>query len=456
MKKFAVVWIAVIATLAAGNPVSAQETLARPAAGARIITFEEAIRIALEQNITVRAAQNSAALGKVGVSEARSQFLPNLTASSTGSRNFGRSQDENKVVTNQTTTSVSLGLNSGVTLFDGFGNVATLRGAKLSDAASEQELHRARETVAFDVASNFLALISRQEQLRVQRENLQAVAELERQIQTFVDNGARTIADLYQQQANVASARFSVVDAERTAELAKVDLIQTLKLDPTGIYEFQSPQDTTAQAASTQLDLGFLQTRAINQRIDLKAEQARVDAADQNIRVAKSNRWPTLSLNGGYSSSYNNAQDASFNDQLDLRRGGSVSLGVQVPLFDRFNTSNATRRAEIQADNERLNLENLQQDVALQVRRAHLDFNAAKEQLTVAEAQVRAAELSLQASQDRYTAGASTLVEVSQAQALQVQAQSARVTARYNLQFQRTLMDYYTGDLDPVKLGGTP
>ena len=133
-----------------------------------------------------------------------------------------------------------------------------------------------------------------------------------------------------------------------------------------------------------------------------------------------------------------------------------MSLGVQVPLFDRFATSNATRRAEIQADNERLNLENLQQDVALQVRRAHLDFNAAKEQLVVAEAQVRSAQLSLQASQDRYTAGASTLVEVSQAQALQVQAASSLVTAKYNLQFQRTLMDYYTGDLDPVKMGGTP
>jgi hypothetical protein len=30
------------------------------------------------------------------------------------------------------------------------------------------------------------------------------------------------------------------------------------------------------------------------------------------------------------------------------------------------------------------------------------------------------------------------------------------VTARYNLQFQRTLMDYYTGDLNPATLGGGP
>ena len=455
MKSIAVAWVAALATLALNNVVVAQNAPPASVSGARIISFQEAIRIALEQNTSVRAAKNASALGQVGVSEAKSQFLPNLTASTTGAENYGRSFDQNSgQLVNQSTQSVSMGVNSGVVLFDGFGNIAQLRSAKLSNAASEQELHRARETVAFSVASQFLALIQRQEQLRVQRENLQAVTELERQIQTFVDNGARTIADLYQQQASVASARFAVVDAERTAELAKVDLMQTLQLDPTAIYEFEPREDSTAAAASQQFDLGLLQTRASGQRIDLKAEQARVDAADQNVRVARSNRWPTLSLNAGYSSTYNSASTGAFTDQLDDRRGGSMSLGISVPIFDRFATSNATRRAEIQADNERLNLENLQQDVALQVRRAHLDFNAAQEQLVVAQAQVRAAEQSLQATQERYTAGASTLVEVTQARAAQVQAASALVFARFNLQFQRTLIDYYTGDLDPVKLGG--
>jgi outer membrane protein len=67
---------------------------------------------------------------------------------------------------------------------------------------------------------------------------------------------------------------------------------------------------------------------------------------------------------------------------------------------------------------------------------------------------VRSAELALSASQDRYEAGASTLVELTQARATQVQAASSLVTARYNLLFQRTLMDYYVGDIDPKQLAG--
>jgi outer membrane protein len=337
-------------------------------------------------------------------------------------------------------------------VFDGFGNVASLRQARLNDQAGEGDLQRVRETVVFTVASNFLALIQGQEQLRVQRENLSAAAALEQQIQTYVDAGARTIADLYQQQAVLASARLALVDAERTAELAKVDLMQTLQLDPAGNYEFESPADTTSTAATESFQLDDLLARATAQRIDLEAEKARVDAAQQAVRIAKSNRWPTVSLSAGYSSAYNSASDFSFSDQLDQRRGGSVGLGVSMPLFDRGTTSAATRRAEIQADNASLSLISLQQEVGLQVRRVYLDFRAAQEQLTAAESQVRAAELALQAAQDRYTAGASTLVELTQSRAAQVEAASALVSARYNLLFERTLVDYYVGDLDPAQL----
>jgi outer membrane protein len=113
------------------------------------------------------------------------------------------------------------------------------------------------------------------------------------------------------------------------------------------------------------------------------------------------------------------------------------------------------QRAQIQADNARISLDVQRQEVGMQVRRAYLDFNAAREQLRAAEAQQRAAALALEASQERYRVGAATLVELTQARTAHVQAASALVSARYNLLFQRTLLDYYVGDLDPetVTLG---
>ena len=83
----------------------------------------------------------------------------------------------------------------------------------------------------------------------------------------------------------------------------------------------------------------------------------------------------------------------------------------------------------------------------LSVRRADLDYRTAQEQSSAAAAQLRASELALESSQARYQAGAATLVELSQARASQVQAASSVVSARYNLLFQRSLMDYYLGEL---------
>jgi outer membrane protein len=158
------------------------------------------------------------------------------------------------------------------------------------------------------------------------------------------------------------------------------------------------------------------------------------------VKAARAGWWPTVSLTAGYSSAYSSATDLSFADQLDQRRGGSVGIGVSIPLFDRGSTALATQRAQIEEDNARLTLEGRRQDVALQVRRAYLDYGAAREQLAAAQAQQRASDLAVSASQERYRVGAATLVELTQARATQVQAASAVVSARYNLVFQQALM----------------
>jgi outer membrane protein len=118
-------------------------------------------------------------------------------------------------------------------------------------------------------------------------------------------------------------------------------------------------------------------------------------------------------------------------------------------LWDRGSTDLATQRAQIAEDNARLDLKNRQQQIGLEVRRAYLDYRAATQQLDAAEAQLRAAQLALESSQQRYNVGAATLLEVTQARAAQFQAASALISARYGLLFQKTLIGYYVGDLNP-------
>ena len=238
--------------------------------------------------------------------------------------------------------------------------------------------------------------------------------------------------------------------SQNAVELAKVDLIQTLQLNPRGTYDFQAPAMPNASAANASFSLDSLLDRAFAQRPDLGANASRVDAAEQDVKAAGASKWPTISLTGGYNSGVSSANDASFLDQLNQRRGGSVGIGISIPLFDRGATQAATQRAQIQADNAQLALETQRQQVALEVRRAYLDYEAAGQQLAAADAQEKAATLATTTTQQRYQVGAATLVELTQARATQLQAQSAVINANNNLVFQQSLMSYYTGELNPA------
>ena len=127
--------IIVTATLVLSAAAGAQDT--------RVITFQEAIRIALDQNSILKQAENAAALGQIGVKAARQQFLPDLQLDVRGSESYGRNFDsgEGRIV-DQNTTNATIGVSSGVVLFDGFGNTASLKSAEFNRDASTLDLQR--------------------------------------------------------------------------------------------------------------------------------------------------------------------------------------------------------------------------------------------------------------------------------------------------------------------------
>jgi outer membrane protein len=407
---------------------------------ARVITLSEAIRIALDSSSTVRLARNNVSLDSITVRQFRNQFLPDLSASGQASQGFA----SGSAGTNSLNANV--GLSGGVTLYNGNQNINALREAELNLRATGQDLARTRQTIVFIVASDFLALITQQELLRVQQQNLAAQQDQLTQLEAFTKASTKNIGDLYQQQSATAAAVLAVANASRTTELAKVDLIQELVLDARATYDFQSPPADSTQRPVFNLD--SLIGVALTQRVDIQALALRVQADEREIMVAEGGRLPVVLATIGYGSAATLPADVSFSNQLDQRRGGSVGVGVTLPIFDRGAVAIARQRATIQLENEKLALRDQVQSAALDVRRAYLNYQSAQEQLTAADAQQKAAALALDVTQTRYRVGLATFVEVTLARATLVQGQSAVVTARSSLEFQEALMSYYTGVLE--------
>jgi len=420
-----------------------------PAPGAKI-GLQDAIALALRQSTDVKQSENSVAFSNATVESKQGAFLPTVALNSSTARTVGRAGSNSLAGASSTAQSLNTGLSAQLVVFDGLRNVNELRQAKLDVSANTNDLTRARQTAVYTVATNYLTLSTAEGQLAVQKQNLAAQEAQEAQLQTQVKAGARSISDLYQQQATTASARAGVVSAEQAVELARISLIQTLQLDPRGTYDFVSP--TVADASSVpHYNLDSLLDRAFTSRSDLAAEQTRVDAAKVGTKAAGSTRLPTVSLSTSYNATYNSALANALGNQLDQSRGGSVSIGVSFPLFDRGATSVAVQQAKIQEDNARLQLSNEKQAVALDVRRAYLAIETSRQQLAVALAQQKAADLAVSTTQARYQVGTSSLLELTQARASQLQAATAVVSARNALAFQNALMPYYTGELDPAK-----
>src|SRR5512146_1736735 len=340
---------AVALTFGAAATGTAQQSSA-PKPG-QPITFEDAIGIALKQNVTVKQAANAAALGDATVSQQKMQLLPDLRLSVSGSDAVGRnfSQTEGAVI-NQQTQALSSGLSSSLTLFDGGKTLASIRSAQSNADAADQDFTRAKQTAVFNVASDYVALSNAQEQLGVQQENLAAQQAQLALIQKFVGAGSRPISAPYQQQAAVASAKLAVAQASGAVERAKVNLIDVLQLDAAGSYDFAAP---SVQASSTaaNYNLDSLIARAYTHRADLDAQEARTTAAAQDVKAAKAAKLPTISVTGSYSSAFSSASDLSLTNQLDQRRGGSIGIGISIPLFDRGAASIAEQKAQLAQDN---------------------------------------------------------------------------------------------------------
>ena len=413
------------------------------------IDLQAAIGIALRQSVLVRQSENAVASSETGVSQARNAFLPSLSINTSSARSVGRSGAGTGL--SSSSQSLNTGLSSSLVVFDGLRNVNELRQARLGVTANTSELTRARQTAVFTVASDYLTLATAEGQLEVQKQNLAALEAQEAQLQTLVKAGARSISDLYQQQATTAAARASVVAGERDVELARIALIQTLQLDPRGTYDFVAPTVGDVSGSVPRYDLDSLLDRAFASRTDLVAEQTRVEAASVGTKAAAASRLPTVSVSTSYNASYNSAAAAALGNQLDQNRGGSLSLAVSFPIFDKGATSAAVQQAKIQEENARLALADQRQAVALDVRRAWLTLESTRQQLTVALAQQKAADLAVSTTQARYQVGTSTLLELTQARASQLQANVAVVNARNALAFQNALLPYYTGELDIAK-----
>jgi outer membrane protein len=481
--KAAVVLLAV--TPLASTPTAAQEV----STGEQEVTFDEALRLALQQSTRIRRAETGVSAAGEAVEFARAAFLPDLSATIQPTRRFGLSFDQTTGSLQQSTSdAMTASVSTSLNLFNGFRDSAELSRRRVEREAGQFTLKRTREDIVFTVAAQFLAVVLDREIISIRSEALAAqVAQLER-VEQLVEGGVRPRADLLAQAAVLAEAELAVLQAESALDLSETELVRTLQLDPRGQYRFVAPSlDGMVEAPET-LDLQRMIDVAYERRPDLRAQELQVRAAEEGVRVASSGYYPRINAFASVGSSYSSLarrpiegtvselpvttqsgeailvggvplgfpvgptfESTPFGDQFFTEnRSGAVGISVAVPIFDRFVTRSQVRQARLAVENERILQAQLAQDVAVEVRQAYLDYRNVEKRLEVAGRQVDASRAALAAEEDRYDLGVSTLVELTQARARMVEAESVLAQATAQYVFQRRRLEYTAGLIDPT------
>lgn len=403
------------------------------------LSLDDAIRRGLESNLGVREAesQEKTLLGKRN--EALQEFLPTITL--TGSTGFYQhnlaaygftpavvgefaSQFPGGVVpagfstiTHDTLTQGKV--NYSQTLFSG----AVIAGWKAAGAAQRAAYFAkmtARGQTIQNVATIYLRAIADSSQVDYARANVD-------EAQVFFNDAhqehlAGTVANLEELRAKVElqSQQQALISSQNALDKDLILLKREIGVDPGQNIALSDAAPYSDLADQTLPELIALAWRS---RQDYQNMQNQVVGFKAIHSAYRSERWPTISVNGYYGTQ----TVATVDTHGVMLAEGTLSF----PIFREAGLRGGEDASEAQLEAARANIDGLRQQIEEQLRAALLDISANKQLIDVARSNVDLATRALSDETDRVRAGVDTNLPLVTAQASLSQAQSNLVESIY-------------------------
>ncbi len=278
----------------------------------------------------------------------------------------------------------------------------------------------ARDLVVLTVGNAYLTVIadaalvqSDQAQVDTSKVSLdQAVGNHQAGTAPLLDELRARVDYQTQQQTLIAARNSYQKDKIALARAIGLPLEQQFQLtdqEPYAAFDHVDPDKVLAQALAT--------------RADLKALDQQVKAAEAARKAATDERLPTVSFSGDYG-------DIGINPSHSHGTGDAIG-SLDVPIFEEARLRGDAKQAQSQLEQLRARASDLRGQIGADVRDSILDIQAAEKLVEVAKSNVDLASEALSESQQRYKAGVSDNLAVSQAQQSAAQASQQYVASLY-------------------------
>ena len=302
-------------------------------------------------------------------------------------------------------------------------NVSSLQNylaSKHNFASSQLSVKDARDMVVLTVGNAYLVCIADQALI----DSTQAQVDTSKvSLDQAVSNhqaGTSPLLDELRARVDYQTQQQSLITVKNQYEKDKIALARAIGLPLEQKFRLT---DQSPYTPLDNLDPGAAVKEAIANRNDLKAMQEQVTGAQHARSAATAERYPTVSFDGDYG-------DIGVNFGNSHGTGNATGT-LDVPLFEEAKLRGDAKQAQSQLDQKRAQLSDLEGQISADVRDSILDIQAAAKQVEVARSNSELAKEALSEAQERYKAGVSDNLAVSQALESVAQADNQYVSSLY-------------------------
>lgn len=448
----------------------------------KVWTLEECITYALQQNIQVKQTEINQKLAEEDLKASKYDLLPNLNGFATNIYNFGQTIDP---FTNQFATervrSNSLGINTQLTLFDGFRNINTVKRNQADLESSRFDLEKMKNDISLNIANQYLQILFNKELLKNARNQLLVTKIQIDRISKQVEAGSLPEGSLRDIEAQFASEELQVVNAENQLKLSKLNLAQLLRLANAAEFDVLSPPLDDFQGVSELISPGALYLTALDIMPEIKSAEYSYYSAEKTRSLARGAYYPTLTMTGSVGSGYSGAnqivtdrefigftpngntvngdpqmpvfspsflptfETKPFGDQLDDNFNRSFGFRLNIPIFNGMASRIGVQRAKLSVQSAELALEDTKLQLRQNIESAHNDAVAALKRYKAASKSVEALKLSFDYTQERFNVGLINSFDFNNEKNRLNNAQSELLQAKFDYIFRTKVLDFYQG-----------
>ncbi|MGO9405216.1 MAG: TolC family protein [Terriglobales bacterium] len=403
-----------------------------------LLSLKDAQALALKNNPQISVARLTALASQQVTREVRSNLWPTATVDLTGVDADPGTRITAGALNNPTVYQRAAAGTVVSQLITDFGRTTNLvSSANLAAKAENQNALATKQQILLAVDQAFYNALQAQAVLTVAQRTVADRQTVADQVGALFKNKLKSELDFSFANVNLAQAKLLLLDAQNNQNAALASLSAVLGFS--SLQNFQLAEDTTA-ITSPQGNVNDLIATAFSMRPEILALQFQTESAKKFQTAERDLFFPDIRALGAVG-------DTPVRNPVISSWYGAVGVNVDIPVFNGFLYSARSHEAAFRAQAEQERLRDLRDRISRDVRTSWLNATTAYDRLAVTQQLLEQANLALDLAQARYKLGLGSIVELSQAQLQQTQAQITNAQAGYDYRLALAVLQYQTTGL---------